>query len=236
MPSARPATTALAVTWRRGDYSALEGLYGLGRILDVLAAPYQQANADPALLSWINGKPWWTGRLPSQDALPALARAIGAIRISEQRFHPFFHEISAVEAVGDPQAPIELVAEVWPGYLVGGMLLARAGVIVRAGSALLNPDVAARSCLYWAWWRRNRVAADRSHGWGPNSQWGTDFRRDYLADGQLYYNVDGYKNQPSASDLSGAPAVDLLRHRCSIRRDLGRDVWPWHLTFTEPAP
>jgi hypothetical protein len=98
--------------------------------------------------------------------------------------------------------------------------------------------VAARSCLYWAWWRRNRTAADLSHGWGVNSQWGTDFRRDYIADGQLHYNVDGYKHQPSAGDgdLSGAAAQELLRHRCSTRDDLGGDRWPWHLTRTEPAP
>jgi len=226
------------VTWRRGEYSALEGLYALSRVLDVLAAPHQPVNQDPALLSWINGRPWWTGRIPDQGALPAFADAIGAARISEEKFHPFFHEISAVEPASDPDAPVELVAEVWPGYLAGSLLLGRAGVIVRAGSAALDPQIAARSCLYWAWWRRNRTTADRSHGWGANSQWGTDFRRDYVAGGQLHYNIDGYKNRPSASDgdLSGAAAWELLRHRCSAHDDLGRDRWPWHLTLTEPAP
>jgi hypothetical protein len=233
-----PGNHRARVTWRRGEFSALEGLYALGRVLDVLAAPYQPVNRDPALLSWINGRPWWTGRIPDRGALPAFADAVGAARISEETFHPFFHEISAVEPASDPGAPVELIAEVWPGYLAGGLLLARAGVIVRAGSAALDPEVTARSCLYWAWWRRNRTTADLSHGWGANSQWGTDFRRDYIADGQLHYNVDGYKNQPSASagDLSGAVARELLRHRCSTRDDLGRDRWPWHLTLTEPAP
>lgn len=102
----------------------------------------------------------------------------------------------------------------------------------------LRADHLRRSCLYWAWWRRNRTTADLSHGWGANSPWGTDFRRDYIVGGQLHYNVDGYKNQPSASDgdLSGAAAWELLRQRCSTRDDLGKDRWPWHLTLTEPAP
>lgn len=233
-----PRNHRARVTWRRGDYSALEGLYALGRVLDVLAAPFQQVNPDPALLSWISGEPWWTGRIPDRGALPAFAAAVGAARIGEENFHPFFHEITAVELASEPDAPVELVAEVCPGYLAGGLLLSRAGVIVRAGARVLDPEVAARSCLYWAWWRRNRATADRSHGWGANSQWGTDFRRDYIANGELHYNVDGYKHQPFASDgdLSAAAAKDLLRHRCSTRDDLGRDHWPYHFTHAEPAP
>jgi hypothetical protein len=94
------------------------------------------------------------------------------------------------------------------------------------------------SCLYWAWWRRSRPVADLSHGWGHNSQWNTDFRRDYIAGGELHYNVDGHKHHPFAddTDLSQAAARELLRYRCSTRADLGRDLWPWHLTHTEPAP
>jgi hypothetical protein len=110
-----PGNHRARVTWRRGEYSALEGLYALGRVLEVLAAPYQPASQDPALLSWINGRPWWTGRIPDQGGLPAFADAIGAARISEEKFHPFFHEISAVEPASGPDAPVELVAEVWPG-------------------------------------------------------------------------------------------------------------------------
>lgn len=233
-----PGNHRARVAWRRGGYSALEGLYGLSRVLDVLAAPYQPVNPDPAVLSWINGKPWWTGRIPDQGTLPAFAEAAGAVRISEEKFHPFFHEITVVEPASDPQAPVELVAEVWPGYLAGSMLLARAGVTVRAGSAVLDAEVAARSCLYWAWWRRNRGTKDLSHGWGANSQWGSDFRRDYIVGGQLYYNVDGYKHQPSdgGDDLSATASRELLRHRCSTHTDLGRDQWLWHLTLTEPAP
>ena len=34
-------------------------------------------------------------------------------------------------------------------------------------------------------------ASDLSHGWGHNSQWRTDFRRDYEESAELHYNVDG---------------------------------------------
>lgn len=63
-------------------------------------------------------------------------------------------------------------------------------------------------------------------------------RRDYTVGGQLHYNVDEYKTQPSASDggLSGTAARKLLRHQCSTRDDLGRNRWFWHLTLTGPAP
>lgn len=73
------------VAERRGDYTALEGLYALSRVLDVLIAPFQPVNDDPALLSWVTGKPWWTRRLPGPAAFPMRAAAIGATRISEQR-------------------------------------------------------------------------------------------------------------------------------------------------------
>jgi hypothetical protein len=71
-----PGSHRTRVTRRPGEYSALEGLYALGRVLDVLAAPYQPVNQDPALLNWIDGRPWWTGRIPGQDALKAFAEGI----------------------------------------------------------------------------------------------------------------------------------------------------------------
>lgn len=83
------------VTRRRGEYPALKGLYALGRVLDVLAAPYQAVNQEPALLSWINGRPWWTGRIPEQGALMAFAPAVSAARISEEKFHPAPVELPA---------------------------------------------------------------------------------------------------------------------------------------------
>lgn len=214
------------------EYSPLKGMYALSRVLDVLIAPFQPASDDPALLSWVTGQPWWTGRLPDRKALPALAAAAGWTPVGEDRFRPFFHEIVTVEPADDPDAAPELVTEVWPGFMAGSMMLVRAGVVVRAGARVMDPRVASRSRMFWAWWRRNRVPTDLSHGWGANSQWGTDFRRDYVADGELHYNVDGYRHSRSA-DLTDADAWELVRHRCNLLRDLG-DAWPYGHRLSEP--
>jgi hypothetical protein len=95
--------------------------------------------------------------------------------------------------------------------------------------------VAAHSCLYWAWYRRNRIVRDLSHGWGSNSQWDTDFRRDYLRDTVFIYNIDGrQKSSAHDPDLSTTERDDLLRYRHSVRRDLGEDRFPYDHQITEP--
>ncbi len=136
--------------------SFLWGLYALSRVLDVLISPFQAVNDDPDILAWIYDPPgpWWRGRIPSKDAYPRFMAAMGCVRINEEHFHPFFHEIVSVEAAADPDQQPELIDEHWPGYLVGSMLLLRAGVSVRAGASVLDPAVAGRSPLYWSWWRR----------------------------------------------------------------------------------
>jgi hypothetical protein len=176
--------------------------------------------------------PCWTGPLPDRSALPALAAAAGWARVSEDDFCPFFHEIVAAEPAGDPDAGPELLAEVWPGFTAGSLMLVRAGVVVRGGANVIDPRVASRSRMFWAWWRRNRVPTDLSHEWGANSQWRTDFRRDYFADGGLHYNVDGYKHRRDG-DLPEEAARELVRFRCSLLHDLG-DVWPYGHTLSEP--
>jgi hypothetical protein len=106
--------------------------------------------------------------------------------------------------------------------------------VVRAGASVMDPVVASLSRMYWAWWRRNRQPTDLSHGWGSNSQWRTDFRRDYVADGQLYYNVDRYKHT-RRGDLPDDVAAELVRYRCSLLVDHG-DEWPYGHTIIEPYP
>ncbi len=96
----------------------------------------------------------------------------------------------------DPDEAPVLIAEHWPGAIVGSLLLARAGVTVRAGAHHIDGVVAARSGLHWAWWRTNRPTIDLSHGCGHNSEWATDFRRDYVIDGHLHYNVDADQAGP----------------------------------------
>jgi hypothetical protein len=213
------------------NYTPLQALYALTRVLDVLIAPFQQVPQQPE-----HGEaPGWTGRLPDESALGTFCREIGGVEITEEAFHPFFHEIVAVQAADDPDQPPVLVREQWPGFLVGSLLLARAGVTVQAGARWLDPRVAARSPMYWAWWRRNRVAVDESRGWGPNSQWRTDFRRDYYVDGQAYYNVDAAFRAPRhvPAELSVTAQRDLLRYRCGTLTDPGPDLWMWDVSHAE---
>ena len=87
--------------------------------MDVLISPFQPVNDDPDMLatppfSRDPPGPWWRGRIPSADAYALFMEAMGCTRIREERFHPFFHEIVAVEAATDPDHPPELVDERWP--------------------------------------------------------------------------------------------------------------------------
>lgn len=232
----RPDSRRVRVPHEGSHYTALEGLYALSRVVDVLVSAFQPDNPDPRSLDSTSDKPWWRGTIPSTSAWPAFRAAIGAAPLAESAFHPFFHEIVSVEVSDDAHEPPTVIDEYWPGAIVGSLLLARAGVAVRAGAHHLDADVATHSALYWAWWRRNRRAVDLSHGWGQNSQWSTDFRRDYVAEGRLYYNVDADPSGQPDSDLDDAARIDLLRYRCSIRTDLGPEQWPFDDTFVEQAP
>jgi hypothetical protein len=233
----RPENRNVRVLPNPHHFTVLEGLYAVSRVVDVLIAPHQPVNDDPALLAWTTGRPWWVGQLPAVSAWRAFCAGIGATLIDESAFHPFFHEVVAVEPAEDPDEPPSLVEEHWPGALIDSMLLVRSGVTVRAGANVMDPSVAARSCLYFSWWRRNRVVRDLSHGWGSNSQWGTDFRRDYIVDGQLHYNVDrNGRKALAADDTPLEQRRELMRYRHSVRTDLGDDCWPYDETFVEPRP
>lgn len=232
----RPDSRRVRVPREGNHYTALEGMYAFSRIVDVLLSAFQPGNSDPQLLDWTSGKPWWRGTIPGTSAWPTFRAAIRAAPLAESSFHPFFHEIVSVQVSDDADEPPSVIGEFWPGAIVGSMLVARAGVAIRAGAHHLDADVAARSALYWAWWRCNRRVVDPSHGWGHNSQWSTDFRRDYITEGNLYYNVDADPSRQPDRDLNDADRIDLLRYRCSIRTDLGADQLPFDDTFVEPAP
>jgi len=225
----RPESRTVRFVSRDREYTPLEGLYALGRVIDVLLAPHQPARPDAP-------ENEWPGLHPSPAAWDLLRARLGAAPVAESAFHPFFHEIVSVQPSDDPDEPPTLIAEHWPGAIVGSLLLARAGVAIRAGANHVHPEVATRSCLYWAWYRRNRESTDLSRGWGSNSQWGTNFRRDYIAQGELHYHVDARRLPGPPPELSEADRLSLLRHRCSLKTDLGNDEWPYSETFTEPAP
>lgn len=175
-----------------------------------------------------------------------------AMPFSGSTYHPFFHEV--VEAEIDPELGDEVLVQelIWPGLWFGDLVFARAGVRVASGpEAPFDPAIATRSTLYFAWTRPGRPVSDLSHGWGSNSQWRTEFRRDYVDGGLLRYNVDGRISlSPEIvpdraeegdlgmdDDLTRSEKIERLTHRCFVRTTKdGSDRWPFNDTFAEPAP
>jgi hypothetical protein len=205
-------------------------LYGLSRVVDWLIRSHQPATPEA-------GSAAVDGPLPRR-AYQEFVAAIGGTFPDLGRFHPFLHEIVAVEPAANPAQPPILTARWWPGCFIGSLLLCRSGVTVRAGSDHLDPIVATTSTMYWAWTRRYRPAADLSHGWGWNSSWATDFRRDYWLPGKLLYNVDAMLD-PKPEHPGGLPFnrdVELVRHRCHLLAEPDDEVWVWAGHHTELTP
>lgn len=123
--------------------------------------------------------------------------------------------------------------------MLGSMLFSRAGVSVSGGRDVFNARIAETSSLFWAVRRKSRPHQDLSHGWGGNSQWRTDFRRDYRVDNKCFYNVDAQHDlsvarptgpYPDSADypLSRDERVELLTHRCFVRTARpSDDLWPY---------
>jgi hypothetical protein len=64
-----------------------------------------------------------------------------------------------------------------------------------------------------------------SHGWGSNSQWGTDFRRDYVTDEAYVYNVDGTIDLNQDSRIINV-ACRLVLHVILHRRTIAAAMTP----------
>ncbi len=196
-------------------------LYALGRALDIITP-------DPQGLS--------------AAEFVAFAESPGLTTTPARPFSPFYHEIVTVEQDPDPATPPAVTGAVWPGVSLGDMTILRAGVRIAAGADHVVKDVAESSTMYWAWVRGTRPARDLSHGWGSNSQWRTDFRRDYRFGDALHYNVDG-KFDLLAADLPAdeshgltrAERVELLTHRCFVttRRPADEELWPYDDRFRD---
>lgn len=162
--------------------------------------------------------------------LAEFASCFGLEPIAPRAFHPFFHEIVSV----DP-APgrITIVKEVWPGFMIGPLLIARAGCAIAADPATIEKEVAENSTLYWAFLRPNRPTEDLSDGWGSNSQWRTVFRRDYALGGAYHYNVDA-KGGGRDDQLNAEERLELLRHRCFVKcAKRHGDRWPYDDKWVE---
>ncbi|WBP89582.1 hypothetical protein [Kitasatospora cathayae] len=196
-------------TDKEDGWNLLWELYALSRVSDYLLL-------DPKLPPYLH-----------------LFTALGMTPFDTQSpFDPFLHEITEVEQVDDPNAPIEILDVRWPGLMLGELLFNRAGVRVRAGAAHAERGVADRWPIYWTHRRAHRPTRDLSQGWGNNSQWRTDFRLDYrTADGDLLNiaedaPIDGrpdldpndYGNLgPDERLLTPTERRELLRHRTFLR-------------------
>jgi hypothetical protein len=221
--------------WKRTEYEfgdPLETAYALSRVSDALIYTFQPLLPPDSESPWAHDihEPERWPHITRDQYLAAFAR-LGMAPIGDITFEPFFHEIVHVEQDAHPEAPVEITGTVWPGLMSGEMLFSRSGVTVRAGDRHLAAGIADRSPLYDVFMRRYRETFDRSLGWGHNSQWKTDFRRDYLTDAAFHFAVD--EDPDSDLNILGEPRMltpaersDLVRHRC-LTRPL-RDPGAWH--------
>ncbi len=218
-------------------------LYAFSRVNQLLLLGFQPPRKPKEL--WAPGM--------TVDNYDAFIKLCGMDIVRVEPFSPFFHEIVSVEPNPDVDALPRLQHEHWPAVMLGDMLISRAGVTVSAGKKHMRQDIAENSTLYWEFRRRNREVSDLSHGWGSNSQWRTNFRRDYLMDGYFHFNVDG-NVQPSDPDpvdtylaldspdtddipLTTSERTELLTHRCFVETDKPhRDLFPFNDTWRTPVP
>lgn len=202
-------------------------LYALSRIVQLLQLSFAPPAPEPA----------WSLAAVSGDDFARFMDALGLEQAERSGFHPFLHEVVTVDQLAEEDAQPEVAGVYWPAYVLGPLLVSRAGCRVRAGRAHLAKEVAERSTLYWAYARNTRDTDDPSRGWGGNSQWRTAFRRDYALDGRLWYNVDG-REHPGGAEAGLAPRErdELLRHRCFVTCPRASDdLWPYGLSAVEDA-
>ena len=177
----------------------LESFYALSRVCDTLILPFQA------------GQCWFDS---SVEQFVEFWQTLGIKAREADDYHPFWCEIVACENGDDDDAPPLVEELLWPALTWGDLLICRAGAKVEAGRNWLNGAVAAASPLYFASRRNYRAAHDLSHGWGSNSQWSTDFRRDYSWNEHYIFNADGELNhhtEPFLRNLSAHEWAELLK-------------------------
>lgn len=212
-------------------------LYALSRVNDFLLLPFQSGS---------EFKSGWPGPSVEPHDYFKFFLSLGMHEFHEKNFHPFYHEIIEVNQSDDRNEPIALAEIVWPGFMLGEMMFSRAGVKVTGGAAHIKKEIAEQSTLYWTFRRKNRPVSDLSHGWGSNSQWRTNFRRDYKSEKSFFYNVDEeldvrfpdplttHTANPAREDLTPDERIELLRNRCFIITEKPHnDLWPFEDFYIE---
>jgi|SRR5579871_974439 len=221
------------------DHSDLWQWYAFSRVKDRLLTKFPRGHGRYPV-KW---------RQECQEEYVALFESLGFRAFSDYPFHPFYHEIVEVEEDSSLHPGEIMVAYVyWPGLMFGNMMFSRSGAGVLCYPGVLKKHIAEKSTLYFTYLREGRKTEDLSLGWGHNSQWGTDFRRDYEEDGVYQFNVDGkcrldegYEASLSPlrrmhlDDLTMNERIELLIHRCFVtceKDDANR--WPYEDTYSMP--
>ncbi|MER5728986.1 hypothetical protein ABT084_11750 [Streptomyces sp. NPDC002138] len=220
--------------WTRTEYEfgdPLETAYALSRVSDALIYKFQPLLPPGSEMPWAHDihEPERWPHVTRDQYLAAFAR-LGMAPIGDVAFDPFFHEVVHVAQHEDPGAPVEITGTLWPGLMFGQMLFSRTGITVRAGARHLTAGIADRSPLHNVFMRRYRETSDGSLSWGSNSQWKTDFRRDYLTDAAFHFDIDeepdsdrNFRGEPRK--LTSAERSDLVRYRCLTRPLQNPDAW-----------
>lgn len=206
--------------WRREEYrwaDPLEQAYALSRVNDVLLLGFQPGLPAGAARPWAHdlhlNSQWPTVTL---DEYENFLTDLGMALVDEPDFDPFLHEIVTVEPADDPDHPVEILESLWPAVMHGELLFSRAGIRVRAGAQHVVAGIADRAPLDDVFLRRYRDTHDASLGWGHNSQWKTDFRRDYRTPTADHLHVDAEFDLDEASALGPELRFairDVLRDR-----------------------
>lgn len=204
-------------------------LYSLSRFNELLIESFQDVPGAEEL--------YYDNHRVSAEEYGFVCDAFQFRKVSTTRFTPFLHEVVEVIPSADPSHEITLVEELWPALMLGTMVFQRAGVVVEGGANHIVKEFAEKNPLFWAWRRRHREVRDLSHGWGSNSQWRTDFRRDYILNGAIHCNVDGESRRSmmkEENDLTESARHEFLLHRCLITTASDGDEWPYDETESFP--
>lgn len=209
--------------------SSMWNLYALSRVNDLLLMSFQSVDGNSKLATI------------SDYEYQSFFTSIGFILTDVRSFDALHHEVVRVEQSADDSEPVQIYEQLWPELKLGQMIFSRAGVSVLAGRSHIVKEVAEQSTLYFSFRRAKRKTSDLSVGWGSNSQWRTDFRRDYQVGNTRIYNVDGNKqlkaNESSSTDQYGLTASERIEHckfRCLVvTHKPDHDLWPYDDRYEE---
>ncbi len=215
--------------WPYASDEDLCRLYAIFRVTSILLLRFQSVRTDGSD---------YLGPLITIDEFVHFHESLGFHVEEQDDFHPFYHEIISVDPLPEAEAQLAIVDYRWPCLMLGDMMFCRAGTVVEAGSLYVKKEVAESSKLYWTYRRKDRRYEDLSHGWGHNSQWATNMRRDYRTLDAFHFNVDGEYCLNDVFDINEPLAreelIELVRHRCMIRTELkAREPFPYSYRYSE---